>query len=126
MKKELKDYLHFYLGCNVSVRGQIEKLIAVARNGDIETFFRGHLRNYYNINDDFGVKPILRSLSNMTEEEKAFINQFEADYSRLTMNDSLKVDAEIISFLLSKKIDLFGLIESGLAVTDVELQTVQK
>ena len=66
--KELKDYLHLYLGCEIDISGQREILDSVAKSGQIETLFRGHLRNYRDLSDE-DIAPILRPLSDMTEEE---------------------------------------------------------
>jgi hypothetical protein len=43
----IKDYLHLYIGCNIQIGDDIEKLIGVNTGGSIETLFRGRLTNYY-------------------------------------------------------------------------------
>lgn len=73
--KNLSNYLHLYLGCDINTGGQIERLKSVDENGNIETLFRGHLINYYNIND-YECKLILRPLSDMTKEIEHNGNKF--------------------------------------------------
>lgn len=126
MKKELKDYVHLYLGCDINTGGQIERLKSVDENGNIETLFRGHLINYYNIND-YECKLILRPLSSLSNEEAANIGILpKKEWYESTQEERIKwlydnKDKEIYSpkdfmYLLSIGIDLFNLIESGLAI----------
>lgn len=100
--KNTKDYLHLYLGCEVVIekssywcvhefdyhKGEKRLLLP-----SVLTWVR---------NNEMIVKPILRPLSDMTEEEDAI----DCDLS----------PAEKFRFRLSKDFDLFGLIEAGLAI----------
>lgn len=71
---ELKDVLHFYIGCECIVSNKIDsvvcKVINVSYNGTgaycSGKTKDGRLFNYYGISN---IKPILRPLSDMTEEE---------------------------------------------------------
>lgn len=112
-----KEVLHYYLGQEVSTDSGSETLDAIYNNGDIETLFRGHLRNYYSLER---VKPILRPLSDMTEEElREMCDKANVGYRSL---ESFKIHFSQILFpaefhyLLSHGFDLFGLIESGEAI----------
>jgi len=97
MDKKIEDYLHLYLGCDVRHNnGSIVKMNSIALNN--------MLNNKYEMQE---YKPILRPLSDMTEEEKIEVRKFD------------KVELphfELTRYLLSKHFDLFGLIEAGLAI----------
>lgn len=116
--KELKDYLHLYLGCEIDVSGQREILDSVAKSGQIETLFRGHLRNYRDLSDE-DIAPILRPLSDMTEEEEGKIKC--SNWTGM-QHGEWEYTIESFRFLLSKHFDLFGLIESGLAIDKTTLK----
>lgn len=58
------------------------------------------------------VKPILRPLSDMTEQEKNEYNMMQPDLSGLWIN----LNAKRTVWALSKHFDLFGWIEQGLAI----------
>lgn len=126
--KKIEDYLHLYLGCEVKVPGAIAQLTA------------GLLADW-----DFlhhGIKPILRSLIDMTEEEAreyAFLYMkrlgrdvpvkvsIENDAVKVTVGNenhcavlwpegSYGQKPESLRYLLSKHFDLFNLIPEGLAL----------
>ncbi|MDB5200559.1 MAG: hypothetical protein JWO92_2522 [Chitinophagaceae bacterium] len=141
MSVEIKDYLHLYLGCDVLLCKNLEGNNVIEQlNGrmlweDMEMF-----------EGEYSYKPILRKLSDMTEEED---NQFtslaaKCDYevlfgynnkkkligitweelgaTGLFFNTAAGVDfLEIFRWLLSKNFDLFGLIESGLAIDKTKI-----
>jgi hypothetical protein len=130
MEKRIEDYLHLYLGCDVeSTGGKRGKLIwtsyqdtacVVYENDDP----RGRVgyKNYF--------KPILRPLSDMTEDEKV---EFEATKVFVLATPvhhvgNMQWTPETFRWLLSKQFDLFGLIESGLAINikDVADKTTLK
>lgn len=119
MEKKIEDYLHLYLGCEIKIGDQIEILDAVGQSGEFESLYKGHLRNFYHIS--VGVKPILRPLSDMTEEEKFEIQQISGwvDYNHYINQGFCK--PEVFKYLLSKSFDLFGLIESGLAIDKTKI-----
>lgn len=169
--KDIKNYLHLYLGCYCTMI-----------DGDAQQ--RRFTLNAYNLNYyrqwSSNLKPILRPLSSMTEDEALHIAWFNLDSekhldkdSRITKDEisanvvyndgGLLVDenaavvidltcrcfegqvcirtngdielwndageklpierpAENVIFLLSKNFDLFGLIESGLAIDKTSLR----
>lgn len=143
--KKIEDYLHLYLGC---------ECLWEDKEGD--TGGRTEL-DHYSLSGfyegDIKIKPLLRPLSDMTEEEARYIFKyyFEKDYTedwtgdtgsayfnpkRITptkyhalriidgadyeTGDFMKVIG-LVPYLLSKHFDLFGLIESGLAIDKTTL-----
>jgi hypothetical protein len=129
MKKELKDFLPFYLGCECERQGEPvpAKLTGISYDDTQKiwwTYFENEEDGYSILED---VRPILRSLSDMTEEEATEgeiwgvwhdVNLMGEDW------DTFGFSPQNFKYLLSKGFDLFGLIESGLAVNAAELKTV--
>jgi len=149
MEKKLKDYLHLYMGCEclLKMEENNKKLnIRVLRS---LPFLFGELHAEFGGNTGFpicDVKPILRPLSDMTEEEfeglreitgypnhNATFEGAEGKHIRYrygkksTVNGfktSLNTDQmrpDMLVFLLSKHFDLLGLIESGLAADKTKI-----
>ncbi len=98
----IKDYLHLYLGCD---------MLDISDNS---TYTLHPEMLYASIKD--GDKPILRPLSDMTEDESEFV----AD-AAWQGKPTIYMNAEITAYLLSKHFDLFGLIEAGLAIDKTKL-----
>lgn len=126
MKKELKDYLHLYLGCELlsistyEIVGKLEGIVGSEAHFKVNgVWYSASLSNY---------KPILRPLSDMTDEEYDYLAEHILDdiiWSPATIYDFINILREKLSisklaetnyYLLSKHFDLFGLIESGLAI----------
>jgi hypothetical protein len=123
--KDIKDYLHLYIGCQAEVIN-IPDGLAVTEEPQIHlidgTVMDCSASMYSSI------KPILRSLSSMTEEEQT---------EMVATQDTVKLDGypeivlkadsgETFRYMLSKGFDLFGLIESGLAIEKVVSPTLMK
>lgn len=138
--KDIKDYIQFYLGCDVQwARNSLQtpskaKLLCYNICGECVLENKD---NQFQVNISL-IKPILRPLSSMTEEEAKhlFVLHFDADPEKIVYSHfdevenyhiaewdnrrfaiylkALSPDAFI--YLLSKGFDLFGLIESNLAV----------
>ena len=118
--KDLKNYLHLYLGCEVICFLNSEnpavkpvKAILCAENHNKHGFI--------SLNAALVVhaKPILRPISDMTEEEAREgeiwgvwhdVNLMGEDW------DTFGFSPHNFKHLLSKGFDLFGLIEAGLAI----------
>lgn len=70
--KELKDYLHLYIGCKVIIDNDLQdtdhELIGVVAGSDCH--LHHGLHNQYGHCDISKVKPILRPLSSITENER--------------------------------------------------------
>jgi hypothetical protein len=126
--KQIKDYLHLYLGCyaiaptgtRVYVEGVFwrdcdlyAKILIQDRNSDINGV-DGNCPAY-------NLKPILLPLSSMTiEEAKAHLN-FNCMETKGAITDVYEVAAAQTKYLLSKQFDLFGLIDDGLAVDATQI-----
>ena len=130
MEKKIEDYLHFYLGCDVITTSRIEywhddegQYVEKIPKDSIIT---GNDTRFL-FETGYKFKLLLRPLSDMTEEEEDYINdEFSFGHALSNLGKSLKEGNlyqmrvtetfEITRYLLSKSFDLFGLIESGLAL----------
>lgn len=115
MSKEIKDYLHLYLGCECLANvPNIEVKQWLIIDGDF-IGYKG--KNYFT-----NIQPILRKLSDMTEEEMNECGNLIYDFSddeelnRWKWSDFDFGCAEQFHYLLSKHFDLFNLIPEGLAI----------
>jgi hypothetical protein len=139
--KDIKDFIHLYLGCEVDVqksignlkvplRGRICEVSRQSNHSDwvkvqfdqcvtiLNNRFEGITSNFHTffINHDY-IKPMLRPLSDMTEEETSYWNKLKR-YN--PVNDKVTLyqehnEAQFI-WLLSRSFDLFELIPAGLAI----------
>lgn len=112
MKIEVKDVLHLYLGCE-------------AMYGDLKIVVCGLNINSYSIQNIINeetfkisdIKPILRQLSSMTEEE---LNEMKFNMPGgvdiPNERAAFYITPHQVAYLLSKSFDLFGLIDAGLAI----------
>jgi hypothetical protein len=138
--KDIKNYLHFYLGCEVEVRkkdrdkkwlrGFISEISRGSNHGDwIEVNFNkvvtilnqeweersSNFHNYFIGYDE--IKPILRPLTEMTDEEMDEMGQYAVKaYTIESEAQAGEYIGQSALYLLSKHFDLFGLIEAGLAI----------
>lgn len=149
---ELKDYLHFYLGCEVigNYDGPRKGYLTGITNGGTEAeiqFFEEDGINVFEhpeFNTLDEIKPILRPLSDMTEEEaievtkpvvvygdlpnvrkyETWVNPFgkivvswgNGLREKYVPQDEKCFTTEQFAFLLKKWFDLFELIDAGLAI----------
>ena len=104
-----------------------EELIVINKNamlGDYESVVINPVED--DINDGYeleNVKPYLRPMSSITEEEKKDIENYlaaEAIYSNSSLNEALRAQRHTTNFLYSKHLDVLGLIEKGLALEATE------
>lgn len=119
METKLKDFIHLYLGCIVTTHTNFRPngKESVGRSG-YARLTGDLLADIENKTFPFDAKPILRPLSDMTEEE--FLEgQHGLDYN--VRFGYIKVNGVITAYLLSKHFDLFGLIESGQAIDSTKL-----
>jgi hypothetical protein len=159
--KSIKDYLHLYLGCEVEYPNtdgkHIRAILSYVGRNDIETTYKrtrssvsgskikgdylSWKSNGWHNCDALRVKPILRPLSSMTEEEakdiatiyfkpfddKSFsfsisscgLVRIKYHHASLLYGGTSPIGdytPEIFTYLLSKSFDLFDLIPSGLAI----------
>lgn len=112
-QKKIEDYLHLYIGCQCRFRfpsvAEFNTMIMTGMHVD-----RGLT--------DSECVPILRPLSSMTEDEETEHSKMrESGWTSNTEQQMLR-DAAGTKYLLSKSFDLFGLIESGLALDATKLK----
>jgi hypothetical protein len=138
MKKNIADYLFLYLGCDVKIIGQPDAILgAVGINDGERIVVRWPNDNEWSYADTKEITPVLRPLSDMTEEETKelqsicglenedmeFVKEFENRFfdgsgksfgsAHLT---NIRQWADGVHLLLSRGFDLFGLIDAGLAI----------
>jgi hypothetical protein len=135
-KTELKDVIHLYIGCLVQTdyrrRTESGKKMerCVGKLIDIDLLVaEEHFGVQFKFHDKWNsvqlpiksIKPILRPLSDMTKVEKGYVDQYKNNYHGLSLSESLKVDADITRYLISRKFDMFGLLESEQAICDPDV-----
>lgn len=141
MKKNIKDYLHLYIGCETDqglLIGMVNcdndkediQCVCLMKEGGL---VNGSIKN---------IKPILRPLSDMTEEEalecyescwqghqiddvnkarhirELFSEESDPDYAY----GNVTGNAKVFRWALFKGFDLFGLVEAGLAIDKTTLK----
>lgn len=135
MEKRIEDYLHLYLGCSVMVERKGNdtnntvnktvlagpyKLVAVGISDNKRVL---KLDGYNPVATDT-IKPVLRPLSDMTEDEA-----IEFGWMRLfTLEhfiDKKLYQPDFFAHLLARHFDLLNLIEEDLAV-DVTKMNIEK
>jgi hypothetical protein len=120
MKNKI-DYLHLYLGCEVAVQGEERRgYLTGVTNGAHECEIQYQLAdNPHHLEEEpewansEDVMLVLRPLSDMTEEERNGMPKS----SMMITSQGLYYTPDLTHYLISKHFDLFGLIESGLAIT---------
>jgi hypothetical protein len=104
-EKKIEDYLHFYIGCMI--------IFGDEPNNHYPLDFRAIQK----FKGEF--KIVLRPLSDMNIVEKGYYKSLGSD-TGTTFGDYI-LQAERTKYLLSKGFDLFGLIDSGLAISKTTL-----
>ena len=148
MKKELKDYLHLYLGCEcktpigilvfncVNISDSRNNVWFYCRWSDKKNCYLPKqnaeiLSKQSLVGKAFKyseIKPILRKLSDMTDEELKNLRSERGNLKgveRADMNYIIRLNTwspEDVRYLLSRHFDLFGLISSGLAIDSKTLK----
>ncbi len=133
MKKDIKDYLHLYLGCPAEIHGYNTKIVDKVTSSSLTMITKG-----------CKIVPILRPLSDMTEQEamelgklllliphgqiSAYKNTFGKWCVKWSEHykDHWCIDGEIFNqhqtiYLLKEGFDLFELIADGLAIDKTTL-----
>lgn len=117
MSKKIEDYLHLYYGanCYYQIIGKADVLYST-----IDCYITSNFQEW------LFVKPILRPLADITEEEEEYIqHEIHGSISNHFANAIKKhekyvvdwrISSEVVMFLLKQHFDLFGLIESNLAI----------
>jgi hypothetical protein len=109
--RDIKDYLHLYLGCE-AMHGD-RKIVVCGLN--INSYYIQNILNEdtLRISD---IKPILRPLSSLTNEERTERGKAIIQYGKEF------IDAEYHRWMLSKGFDIFNLIPEGLAIDKTTLK----
>lgn len=123
MIKDIKNYLHLYLGCEVEVTDESEswtKTLTGFETRDNGSYTAWCNITGYNSHNGYSVKPILRPLSDMTEEEKEELEEYQYDDNVVTLEKYGTVIQSYVPIIfermLEMQFDLFGLIEAGIAI----------
>lgn len=118
---ELKEVIHFYLGAKVEYEFTSRTSNKEIRNGKMY----GMWDNFIRISTHWGsteapissVKPILRKLDSMTEEEYEEYKNIGIEESKENWKYQYTIESSRkMVYLLSRHFDLFNLIESGQAI----------
>lgn len=123
MNKKIEDYIQYYVGCKVidTIIGIELTLIGVEMHaaGKIGTAicFGYGGRSVIGLSR---IKPLLRPLSSMTEEEQHDYAGF--GHATGTAFGDIKLQARRTAYLLSHHFDLFGLIDAGLAIDKTSIK----
>ena len=119
MKKELKDYVHLYIGCKMIFEksGRISTLCGVQPDLDSgRDCLRLHDGRDWHSHDYFPYKLILRPLELMTKEEEDYM---KGNFCYKGQGVTEYYTPKGMLYLLSRGFDLFGLIKAGIAVNEM-------
>ena len=105
---KMKEYLHLYLGCDTD----IGKLTGVHEDSYLIRSPSGEMIEL-NFEDQPSVKLLLRKISDLNIHESAELNRKGLSIGRPR---GYSFSPEAILFLLSLRVDLFNLINEGLAI----------
>lgn len=130
--KQLKDYLHLYLGCECRIGDSPDPHHVLMVNETGLSICTGtNVKGIPIWYKTAHAKLVLRPLSDMTEEEfEVFKSYCENDFSKMVIIESMSKDesytrlchqAEAQRYLLSRSFDLFNLIPEGLAIDKTTL-----
>jgi len=146
-EKNIKDYLHLYIGCDVMVdltpqaQPKKGKLIGVffdvwhwtislyTETAQVEFGFKS--KQFYKLTQ---IKPILRLLSSATDDEKKEYETLQGvrcawDDKCIIHTHNYLIDMgspHVWRWALSKGFDLFGLIDDGLALNGTDVPNAYK
>jgi len=144
--KDIKDYLHLYLGCEVlgeyaddeARKGYLTGVTNGAAECEIQFFLEDgfNVSEYPEWNDSAKVKILLTPLSEMTKEdfratffdkELAAIDDaysFEKQFLNCPKSGDVAMYARDFLYLLLKGFDLFNLIPEGLAIDKTNVTNI--
>jgi hypothetical protein len=120
--KQLKDFIHYYIGCRCIIKWESPNGTIYDREG---VFLAIDIRDklpYYLKSEDAAIwtdniKPILRRLEDMTEEEICEYGKLVGLRTDGVHSVYINYDTpESFHYLLTRHFDLFDLIAAGLAV----------
>ncbi len=144
MKKELKDYLYLYVGCDCNLMGQskskdeegysdepIPKIFTISGVVDVNGTMFAHCDDdeYHHEVELSEVFPILRPISDMSEQERkeiyeiVFKRKFPVSGRIVFMPDTSTFSDP--RWILSAGVDRLGIEVSGSVWADCDLQTIK-
>lgn len=116
-KTTFKDVAHLYLGCKIKTAEGVGTFEALYTGGDEPIISFDLIRAHLKFNQ---VRPILRPLSSISENEISNYLDIEGSATAITNLDreiqSRAYSPKSLVYLLSRRFDLFGLIDSGEAI----------
>lgn len=118
MKKEIKNYLHLYLGQEILTSQGIGKLLGI--NGNTLTVLFDSIVSPLEIKYDQTIKLLLFDMMEETEETSKYSNElFQALTNDASEKDFFLVSSELFRYKIEKGYDLFGLIDENLAINKI-------
>lgn len=118
MNKKLQDYLHLYLGCEMKHQSfQANVILKGVTITGFSVGFKDDDARFNTLHEN--CKLLLRPLSDMRAAELLEVESMLPVDEAIEEEDVIKMlgqSAECTRWLLAKSFDLFGLIESGLAL----------
>lgn len=109
MQKAIEVYLPFYIGCETSL-GRLKGL----RPGMVFTESeKGDVREHNSFGAGFEIKLLLRKLNSLSDEQS---RELIAKGFSIGRPRGYSFSPEAFLYLLSLQVDLFGLIDSGMAL----------
>ena len=123
--KDIKDYLHLYLGCECKMtKPGYHAVHELGLSADTSFALNGKLLKYFiEPTTKAELKPFLRPLSDMTEDEEMEAKTLHFNLSEKDAHSTTRIEvmAGMTHWYLSKGFDLFGLIDAGLAINKTKL-----
>lgn len=123
--KEIKDYLHLYLGCECQVYEKGSKEVAckgrlntINTSGIFDSVQVGDCYDFYL--NDIDIKLILRPLSEVEGHMQTILDLVNK-YDPNDAIEALKGMAAAINWLRKNRFDVDGLIEAGLAIDKTKI-----
>lgn len=118
MKRDIKEYLHLYIGQEIIHNGGIKE-DAIELTPFILRQFYDFLRQIHDY------KLLLRPLSDMTEQDMRICELEDRGYTKsmLKENMELLLTPTMFLYLLKQGFDLFGLIDARLAIDKTTLKS---
>ncbi len=120
MKKNIKDYIHFYLGQPIKTSrygiGNLDSVSKTCMHVEFEKTIQGFL-----FGDD--AKLLLRPISDMTNKEMDDVKKYSDHIEKyIETGVFIRIDGELHRILCKWGFDIFNLIESGLALDRTKIE----
>lgn len=104
---EIKNYLHYYIGCEMqNIHSKTKDVKILTSNNIVQMLVRRRM-------------PLLKHLCDMTEIDRDYFgwDKETFDYTKNELNyKTIYLHADEFEYLLRQRYDLFGLIPNGLAI----------